>query len=38
VRRPEEVKALADRVSADFGGTDILVNNAGVIMTRSSRS
>jgi 3-oxoacyl-[acyl-carrier protein] reductase len=31
VRRPEEVRALADRVSADFGGTDILVNNAGVI-------
>jgi 3-oxoacyl-[acyl-carrier protein] reductase len=31
VRRPEEIKALADRVSADFGGTDILVNNAGVI-------
>jgi 3-oxoacyl-[acyl-carrier protein] reductase len=31
VRRPEEVKALADRVSADCGGADILVNNAGVI-------
>ncbi len=31
VRKPEDVSALADRVSADFGGTDILVNNAGVI-------
>jgi len=31
VRQPEQVRALADRVSADFGGTDILVNNAGVI-------
>jgi len=31
VRRPDEVKALADRVSADCGGADILVNNAGVI-------
>ena len=31
VRKPEEVKALADRVAADFGGADILVNNAGVI-------
>jgi len=31
VLKPEEVKALADRVSADFGGTEILVNNAGVI-------
>ena len=31
VRRPDEVKALADRVAADFGGVDILVNNAGVI-------
>src|SRR5262249_45256097 len=29
--RPEEVKTLADRVGADFGGADILVNNAGVI-------
>jgi 3-oxoacyl-[acyl-carrier protein] reductase len=31
VRRTEDVRALADRVSADFGGADILVNNAGVI-------
>jgi len=31
VRRPDEVRALADRVSADCGGADILVNNAGVI-------
>ena len=31
VRKTEDVAALADRVSADFGGTDILVNNAGVI-------
>jgi len=31
VLKPEEVKALADRVSADFGGAEILVNNAGVI-------
>ncbi|HTO88674.1 MAG TPA: 3-oxoacyl-ACP reductase FabG [Thermoanaerobaculia bacterium] len=31
VRQPEAVKAVADRVAADFGGTDILVNNAGVI-------
>jgi 3-oxoacyl-[acyl-carrier protein] reductase len=31
VRKPEEVKALADRVGADCGGADILVNNAGVI-------
>ncbi len=31
VRRPEDVKALAERVGADFGGADILVNNAGVI-------
>ena len=31
VRKAEDVAALADRVSADFGGTDILVNNAGVI-------
>ncbi|HYX19566.1 MAG TPA: beta-ketoacyl-ACP reductase [Thermoanaerobaculia bacterium] len=31
VRRPEDVRALAERVGADFGGADILVNNAGVI-------
>jgi len=31
VRRPEDVRALADRVGAEFGGADILVNNAGVI-------
>ncbi|MEP6994818.1 MAG: beta-ketoacyl-ACP reductase [Acidobacteriota bacterium] len=31
VRNPEQVKALAERVGTDFGGTDILVNNAGVI-------
>jgi 3-oxoacyl-[acyl-carrier protein] reductase len=31
VLKVEEVKALAERVSADFGGAEILVNNAGVI-------
>ena len=31
VRNPEEVAALADRVSKDFGGAEIVVNNAGVI-------
>jgi 3-oxoacyl-[acyl-carrier protein] reductase len=31
VRRLDEVRALADRVSMDFGGAEILVNNAGVI-------
>ncbi|MGE5413906.1 MAG: beta-ketoacyl-ACP reductase [Syntrophomonadaceae bacterium] len=31
VRRPEDVKAMAERVGAEFGGADILVNNAGVI-------
>jgi 3-oxoacyl-[acyl-carrier protein] reductase len=31
VLKPEEVKALADRVGTEFGGADILVNNAGVI-------
>ena len=31
VRKPEEVAALADRVSKDFGGAEIIVNNAGVI-------
>ena len=31
VRKPEEIKVLADRVGTDFGGADILVNNAGVI-------
>jgi 3-oxoacyl-[acyl-carrier protein] reductase len=27
----EDVRALAERVEKDFGGTDILVNNAGII-------
>jgi 3-oxoacyl-[acyl-carrier protein] reductase len=31
VTRPEEIRALAEKVSADFGGADILVNNAGII-------
>jgi 3-oxoacyl-[acyl-carrier protein] reductase len=31
VRDADAVRAVADRVAADFGGTDILVNNAGVI-------
>ena len=31
VRKPDDVKALADRVGAECGGADILVNNAGVI-------
>ncbi len=31
VRKPDEVSALADRVSKDFGGAEIVVNNAGVI-------
>jgi 3-oxoacyl-[acyl-carrier protein] reductase len=31
VLKPEEIKALAERVSTDFGGAEILVNNAGVI-------
>ena len=31
VRKPDEVAALADRVSKDFGGAEIVVNNAGVI-------
>ncbi len=31
VREPEQVRALSERVGADFGGADILVNNAGVI-------
>lgn len=31
VRKPEDVAALAERVSADFGGAEIIVNNAGVI-------
>ena len=31
VRRPEDVRAMADRVGGEFGGADILVNNAGVI-------
>jgi 3-oxoacyl-[acyl-carrier protein] reductase len=31
VLKAEEVKALAERVSVDFGGAEILVNNAGVI-------
>jgi 3-oxoacyl-[acyl-carrier protein] reductase len=31
VTRPEEIRSLAEKVSADFGGADILVNNAGII-------
>jgi len=31
VTKPDEVKALAERVAKDFGGCDILVNNAGII-------
>ena len=31
VRKAEDVAALAERVSADFGGAEIIVNNAGVI-------
>jgi 3-oxoacyl-[acyl-carrier protein] reductase len=31
VTKPEAVRALAERVSREFGGADILVNNAGVI-------
>jgi 3-oxoacyl-[acyl-carrier protein] reductase len=31
VTRPEEVRALADRVAGEHGGADILVNNAGII-------
>jgi 3-oxoacyl-[acyl-carrier protein] reductase len=31
VTKTAEVRALGDRVSADFGGADVLVNNAGVI-------
>jgi 3-oxoacyl-[acyl-carrier protein] reductase len=31
VRKPDDVAALADRVSKDFGGAEIVVNNAGVI-------
>jgi len=31
VTKLEQVRALAERVSKDFGGADILVNNAGVI-------
>ena len=31
VRRPEDVKAMAERVGGELGGADILVNNAGVI-------
>jgi len=29
VTRPEDIRGLAARVEADFGGADILVNNAG---------
>jgi 3-oxoacyl-[acyl-carrier protein] reductase len=31
VREPEDVAALAERVTKDFGGAEIIVNNAGVI-------
>jgi 3-oxoacyl-[acyl-carrier protein] reductase len=31
VRKPDEIRALADRVGTEFGGAEILVNNAGVI-------
>jgi 3-oxoacyl-[acyl-carrier protein] reductase len=31
VRKLDEVRALGDRVSTEFGGAEILVNNAGVI-------
>ena len=38
VRKPEEVAALADRVSADYGGAEIIVNNAGVIKEHAAPS
>ncbi len=31
VRDPTAIRALADRVTKDFGGAEILVNNAGII-------
>src|SRR5262249_14174847 len=31
VLKPDDVKAMAERVAAEFGGAEVLVNNAGVI-------
>jgi 3-oxoacyl-[acyl-carrier protein] reductase len=31
VTKTAEVRAMADRISSEFGGADVLVNNAGVI-------
>jgi NADP-dependent 3-hydroxy acid dehydrogenase YdfG len=32
VLKPEDIKAMAERVGEEFGGADILVNNAGVML------